>query len=75
MTVMNFLLKETRPFEFCVIREGGWIVATAWIDIEDRFRIDEKIGKKEVISHNWGLLMTVDRNGDTKFVECHFIDI
>lgn len=75
MTLREFLRTQTRALELCVIRDGGWIVATAWIDLEDLFRIDEKIGKKEVISHNWGLLMTVDRKGDTKYVECHFIDI
>ena len=39
MKLIDFLLKKTNALELCVIREGGWTVATCWIDYEDLFSI------------------------------------
>lgn len=58
LTVQQFLLEKTQVGELCVIREGGWITGTVWIDCEDLFlaSLSEKITKLKVKSTEWGTL-------------------
>lgn len=46
MTVGEFCRSKTQPEELCVIRQDGWIKATAWIDYEDLFAIHPDIRDK-----------------------------
>lgn len=74
MTVREFCLRNTRAHELVVIRDCGWIVATAWIDDEDIFRLLESVKNKTVIKNEWGKLSVVTEHGDTIEIPCHYID-
>ena len=74
MTVREFCLKKTQVNELCVIRDSGWIIATAWIDSEDLFSMNERVAKMEVKSDSWGKLITVTEHGDHVCIPCHYID-
>ena len=74
MTVREFCLRKTQVHELCVIRDYGWIIATAWIDSEDLFAMNENVAKKEVKSDSWGTLRTVTKHGDELDIPCHYID-
>ena len=73
MTVGEFCRSKTQPEELCVIRQDGWIKATAWIDYEDLFAIHPDIRDKEVKSDEWGTLPIVTQHGDSIIVPCHYI--
>lgn len=75
MTVVEFLLKNTKVKELCVIRDSGYIVMTAWIDYEDLFAINSGIGKMMVKSDTWGTIPILNRDGNTIDVDCHYIDV
>lgn len=75
MTLNNFLLKHTQVGELCVIRDAGYIIATVFIDAEDLFRIHDSIIKREVLSNEWGHLLTTTKCGNSFKVPCHYIDI
>ena len=77
MKLSDFLLKRVGAHELCVIREGGWIVATFWIDSEDLFLryMDPYLTYHEVKHHEWDELPITKENGKTINVPCHYIDI
>lgn len=75
MTVREFCMKKTQVNELVVIRDCGWIVATAWIDYEDIFRLPEKTSQLEVISDSWGTIPILNQNGNVIDVGCHYIDV
>ena len=74
MTVGEFCRTKTQAKELCVIRQDGWIVASAWIDYEDLFAIAPRDREKEVKSDEWGTLGVVTEHGDPVSVPCHYID-
>lgn len=73
MKVREFCMKKTQARELCVIREGGWIVSSAWIDYEDLFAIHSNIACKKVKSDEWGTLSIVTEHGDKIDIPCHYI--
>lgn len=75
MSVIEFLCKKTRVGELCVIRESGYIVATAYIDAEDIFRVHESLASSEVQKDSWGTLDIVNKSGREVTVPCHFVDV
>lgn len=74
MTVGEFCRRKTQAEELCVIRQDGWIKATAWIDYEDLFAIHPDIRDEEVKSDKWGTLSIVTERGDLINISCHYID-
>lgn len=74
MTVREFCKRRTNPNELCTITEGGWIVASVWIDYEDLFVINDRLAKREVISDRWTTLPIVTEHGDTIAIPCHEIN-
>lgn len=76
MTVKHFLLTQTKVGELCVIRDSGWVVATAWIDSEDLFarNLGSGICDLTVHSDSWGTIGIYDKNGQETRVPCHYID-
>ena len=75
MTVKEFLLKHTEVKELCVIRDSGYIIMTVWIDYEDLFATNNDVAKKIVKSDSWGMIPILNHNGNTIYVDCHYIDI
>lgn len=75
MKLREFLRTKTHAQELCVIRDSGWIVATAWIDYEDLFHIPPKLADKEVKHNEWGYLPVVNENNASIKIPCHYIDV
>ncbi len=74
MNVQEFLLRHTKVSELCVLRDSGYVVATAWIDCEDLFEIPHNIALKEVKGDEWGTLPIITEHGDKIQMPCHYID-
>ena len=75
MTVRKFCMTKTDPFQLVVIRKGGWIIATAYIDVEDLFRLPSDIAQAPVADHSYGFLDVADPYGQTHSTPCVYIDI
>ena len=75
MRLYDFLRYNTNVKELCVIRNGGWIVATCWIDSEDLFLINQNLINKEVQADSWRTLTVVNEHNDEVRIPCHCIDI
>lgn len=77
MTLREFLRRETRALELCVVRESGWIVATFFIDYEDLFcrNLTSELGDKEVQGDKWDYLPIVNENGAKIKIWCHYINV
>ena len=75
MTLIDFLLHETQALELCAICEGGWVVATVWVDHEDLFasNVHPKLRERYVDCDKWDTLLTVNSKGEKVTVPCHYI--
>lgn len=72
-TVSEFCRMKTQATELCALCDGGWIVATVWIDYEDIFRLPESLANKPVKSDEWGTLPIVDKDGNKMKIPVHLI--
>ena len=75
MTLREFLRKKTNAMELCVIRDGGWIVASCWIDYEDLFAIPNRLADNIVKKDEWGYLSIVNENNACIQIPCHYVDV
>ena len=75
ITLRDFLRRKTQALELCAITDGGWTVATCWIDHEDLFHIPPELADKEVKSDKWDELTIVDANGTSIKVPCHCVNV
>ena len=77
MTLYEFLRTKTNVKELCVIRDGGWIYATFWIDHEDLFcrYIHKNLIDRKVKEDSWDYLSIVNENNACIKIPCHYIDI
>ena len=75
MTVRDFCLHRTEAMQLCVIRDGGWIRETVWIDHEDLFRISNESKGKRVKRSEYGTLPVVGHDGKTVKVPCVYIEV
>ena len=75
MRLREFLLKKTNAKELCVIRDGGWIVASCWIDYEDLFYVPHKLADYVVKNDEWGYLSVVNENNAEILIPCHYVDV
>lgn len=74
-TLREFLLRKTQALELCAITDGGWVVATCYIDHEDLFHIPPKLADKEVKSDEWNGINIVDKNGKAMQIPCHYVNV
>lgn len=72
-TVYEFCRNKTEATELVVICDGGWRVATVWIDYEDIFQIPEKLRNKTVLSDKWEKLPIVDNDGNKTEILAHHL--
>ena len=75
MTLRDFLRTKTNAEELCVIRDGGWIVATCWIDYEDLFHIPPDLKDCVVKKDEWGYIPIVNENNVVIEIPCHYVDV
>ena len=68
MKLYEYLRTQTSALELCTITEGGWIVATAWIDHEDLFshHLPRSLADKEVVSTGFKTLTIRDEEHSTR---------
>ena len=66
--LVDFLVHKTETHQLCVIRDGGWTVATVWIDSEDLFtrHIDKDLRNTVVVGSELGEFPIYDSNKETK---------
>ena len=69
MKLYEYLRKKTEARELCVIREGGWTVATAYIDYEDLFQVPAHLGEMEVLKDSFDTLTVRDNKNSTDKIE------
>ena len=71
MKLYDYLRTQTSAEELCTITEGGWIVATAWIDHEDLFshNLPRSLADKEVVKTGFSTLIVRDEAHSTKDLE------
>ena len=75
ITLRDFLRKKTQALELCAITDGGWIVATCYIDHEDLFHIPPRLADKEVKSDGWDYISIVNANGIVSKIPCHYVNV
>ena len=74
-TLRDFLRKKTQALELCAITDGGWTVATCYIDHEDLFHIPPNLADKEVKSDQWSTIDIVEKNGIVMSIPCHYVNV
>lgn len=75
ITLRDFLRNNTQVYELCVIRDGGWVKATCWIDHEDLFHIPPEFEDKEVQDDRWDEFPVMNENGTIIKIPCHYVDV
>jgi len=65
MTLYEYLRKKTGVRELCVITEGGWMVATAYIDYEDLFQLPARLCDMDVLGTRFDMLPVRDDKNST----------
>ena len=77
-TLANYLLFQVPANSLCVIRESGWITATAYIDSEDLFArcIHPQLRDRNVIEASAGELQARDPKSEKRCaIPCIYVDI
>lgn len=78
MSLADFLKYKTRAGTLCIIRDGGWRVAAAWIDYEDLFfgGLNYKLLAKDYKSHKWDVMeIATDRRDVNQFIKVLYVDV
>lgn len=75
MTVREFCVYKTEVHQLVAIRYRGYIIATAWIDSEDLFKLPNDIAKRPVLESSYGFLNVSGPSEDEHRVPCVFLDI
>ena len=78
MIVEEYLLKKTEARTLVMIRDSGWVIASAWIDYEDLFAHSlkpELLGKR-VKNAEWGTMdLFAGKPNCIQTVKVLFIDV
>lgn len=69
MTLYEYLREKTGTRELCVIKEGGWTVATAYIDCEDLFQVPDRLRDMDVLYVHFDVLTVRDDANSTNELE------
>ena len=75
MTVIEYCRHETRVYELVIIRAGGRVSCSAYIDHEDLFRLPLDIAEAEVIRSKRGYIDIATRAGGAWSAPCVYLDI
>lgn len=75
ITVREFCETKTEPHQLVVIRKGGWITATAWIDNEDLFRLPADIAHTQINEWSHGFIRIKDAYDGENNVPCIYLDL
>lgn len=75
MTVIEYCRHETRVSELVIIRAGGRVRCSAYIDHEDLFRLPSDIAEAEVIRAKRSCIDVATRAGGAWSAPCVYLDI
>lgn len=75
MTLSDFCYGHTKVGELVVVRDAGYVVATAYIDAEDLFALNPQLAARQVAKDEWGRLEVTTEHGDRIAVPCHYVDL
>ena len=75
MTVIEYCRHETRVYELVIIRAGGRVRCSAYIDHEDLFRLPPSIARAEVVGEECGQIRLANREGGFEDAPCVYLDI
>lgn len=75
MTVIEYCREKTEVRELVIIRAGGWVSCSAYIDYEDLFRLPPNIAHADVIDSSYGYIKVLDHQGAYVSVPCTYLDI
>lgn len=75
MTVIEYCRHETKVSELVIIRTGGRVRCSAYIDHEDLFRLPPDIANAEAIRSKRSCIAVATRAGGAWSAPCVYIDI
>ena len=75
MTVSEYCRHEAKWRDLVIIRKGGWVTCSAYIDHEDLFRLPPSIARAEVIGEECGQIRLANREGGFEDAPCVYLDI
>lgn len=75
MTVIEYCREKTEVRELVIIRAGGWVSCSAYIDCEDLFRLPPNIAHADVIDSSYDNIKVLDHQGAYVSVPCTYLDI
>jgi len=75
MTLSDFCYEHTQVGELVVVRDEGYVVTTAYIDVEDLFSLNPRLSQREVIKDEWGRIDVTTEHGDKVAMPCHYVDL
>lgn len=75
MTVIQYCRHEAKWRELVIIRKGGWVTYSAYIDHEDLFRLPLDIAEAEVIRAKRSYIDIETHGSGAWGVPCTYLDI
>lgn len=75
MTVIQYCREEAKWRDLVIIRAGGWVSCSAYIDHEDLIRLPADIANAEVVGAERGRIRLADRSGGLEDAPCVYLDI
>lgn len=75
MTVIQYCREEAKWRDLVIIRVGGWVSCSAYIDHEDLFRLPLDIAEAEVIRSKRSYIDIATRAGGAWSSPCVYLDI
>lgn len=73
MTCREYLLREAKTHQLCVICSGGYIAETVWVDIKRNFKMSSELAKAKIVKIEAGTL-PIDGPDGTIDVPCVYIN-
>lgn len=75
MTVSEYCRHEPKWRDLVIIRKGGWVTCSAYIDHEDLFRLPLDIAEAEVIRAKRSYIDIETHGSGAWDVPCTYLDI
>lgn len=73
--VKDYIEFKVHIHELIVIRRGGYVVATCWVDQDGKCKPPKDVLNQTVKKESWGTLEIVNEKADALKMPCRFLDI
>ena len=74
MTVIEYCRHETRVYELVIIRAGGRVRCSAYIEHKNLLRLPPDIANAEVVGAERGWIRLANRSGGLEDTPCVYLD-